>query len=78
MFTYRVIMNADSMDRRFELIKGEEVTGNGNFVGKVGVLKDGTWDLVDRDVLQRVRTSDDRRSGATDRRMQADRRTVAR
>ncbi len=78
MYTYRVIVDADSMDRRFKLKKGEEVTGNGNFVNKVGVLKDGTWDLVDRDVLQRVRTREDRRSGMLDRRVGADRRIEAR
>jgi len=69
-----VIRDTQSMDRRFTLNAGEEVTGNGNFVGKVGVLKDGVWDLVDRDTLQRVRSGEDRRQGPSDRRSGDDRR----
>lgn len=74
MYTYKVIHDTQSMDRRFTLSAGEEVTGNGNFVGKVGVLKEGVWDLVDRETLQRVRTGDDRRQGPNDRRSGDDRR----
>ena len=74
MFTYKVVCDAESMDHRFNLMKGEEVTGNGNFVGKVGILKEGAWDLVDREVLQRVRRGEDRRRGVAERRIGADRR----
>jgi hypothetical protein len=74
MYTYKVTRDTQSMDRRFSLRAGEEVTGNGNFIGKVGVLKDGVWDLVDRDTLQRVRTGADRREGPSDRRSGEDRR----
>ncbi len=74
MYSYKVIKNCDSMDRRFSLKAGEVVTGNGNFVGKVGVLKDGIWDLVDRESLQRVRAGVDRRQGPGDRRSGDDRR----
>lgn len=74
MYTYKVIRDTQSMDRRFVLVAGEEVTGNGNFVGKVGVLKEGVWDLVDRDTLQRVRSGADRRQGPGDRRAGSDRR----
>jgi hypothetical protein len=74
MYTYRVTKSCDSLDNRFNLESGEVVTGNGNFVGKVGVLKDGVWDLVDRESLQRVRSGIDRRRGSEDRRAKSERR----
>lgn len=75
MLNYTVIHDCESMDGRFKLQAGEKVYGNGNFVGKVGVLKDGIWDLVDREALQRIRTGMDRRQGPDERRMGVDRRT---
>jgi hypothetical protein len=75
MYNYTVTRDCESMDRRFHLKTGEQVYGNGNFVGKVGVLKDGVWDLVDRDALQRIRSGHDRRQGDSDRRAGDDRRT---
>jgi|GEM_PF-2146892 len=74
MYNYTVTRDCESMDRRFALHTGEQVYGNGNFVGKVGVLKDGVWDLVDRDALQRIRSGHDRRQGSGDRRANPDRR----
>ncbi len=74
MLNYTVIHDCESMDGRFRLQSGEKVYGNGNFVGKVGVLKDGIWDLVDREALQRIRSGDDRRQGPVDRRRGLDRR----
>lgn len=74
MYNYTVTRDCESMDCRFHLKSGEQVYGNGNFVGKVGVLKDGVWDLVDRDALQRIRSGNDRRQGDGDRRAGDDRR----
>ncbi len=75
VYSYKVIQDCSSMDGRFHLDAGEIVTGNGNFVGKVGVLKDGIWDLVERDALQRIRSGVDRRQGMPDRRAGDDRRS---
>ena len=74
VYSYKVIRSCSSMDGRFDLDTGEVVTGNGNFVGKVGVLKDGIWDLVEREALQRIRSGVDRRQGSQDRRAGDDRR----
>lgn len=76
MYSYKVVFDCESLDKRFRLNAGEVVSGNGNFVGKVGVLKDGKWDLVDRESLERVRSGAERRRGSGDRRSGTDRRDL--
>ncbi len=76
MYSYKVVKDCESLDKRFRLVSGEIVSGNGNFVGKVGVLKEGKWDLVDRESLERVRSGADRRQGIRDRRSGIDRRQM--
>jgi hypothetical protein len=74
MFKYKVIKDVVSLDRRFTLKTGETVMGNGNFVDKIGILKDGKWDLVGKDALHRIRSGFDRRMGPRDRRENPERR----
>jgi len=77
MHRYKVVNDISSQDNRFHLSAGEVVEGNGDFVGKVGVLKNGKWDLVEKSALQRVRTGVDRRRGPLERRQVTDRRDAA-
>ncbi len=77
MYNYKVIRDVESVDKRFKLKKDEVVLGNGYFVDRIGILKDGKWDLVDKSALYRMRSGSDRRQGPLDRRQADDRRSVA-
>ncbi|MBL7034085.1 MAG: hypothetical protein ISR91_08070 [Candidatus Delongbacteria bacterium] len=77
MYNYKVIRDVESVDKRFKLKKDEIVLGNGYFVDRIGILKDGKWDLVDKSALFRMRSGIDRRQGSPERRVLDDRRTCS-
>jgi hypothetical protein len=74
MYNYKVIKDVESVDNRFKLTRDEVVLGNGYFVDRIGILKDGKWDLVDKSALHRMRCGSDRRQGLEERRQINDRR----
>ena len=74
MYNYKVIKDVESVDNRFKLTRDEIVLGNGYFVDRIGILKDGKWDLVDKSALHRMRSGSDRRQGLDERRQTDDRR----
>ena len=75
MYNYKVIRDIESVDKRFKLKRDEVVLGNGYFVDRIGILKDGKWDLVDKSALFRMRSGVDRRQGLSERRLVGERRT---